>query len=193
MRAARAQCLTFDAELDPCTRRRLEPARLIDVSRRHIGIRPRPASPIPSELEFTRFCHTLGNRIRRVARGELEKLVSLDALYRALKVDPIDHRPAEPALVAVLGPRLARAALQLIAVVAARARIRGGDQLEPGRIRDRPARANDADDPVFERLAKRLQRLATELGELVQEQNATMRERYLSRMRHAAPATDQSR
>src|SRR5207248_11330819 len=65
------------------------------------------------------------------------------------------------------------------------------DQLEARRIRYGPARAHDADDSVFERLAQRLQRFTPKLRELVQEENAAMRKRHFARMRHAASAADQ--
>ena len=72
---------------------------------------------------------------------------------------------------------------------AARARVRRRDELEVGAGSQqlRPARASD-DAAVLEHLAQRLERAALELGQLVEEQHAAVRERDLAGPRRAAAA-----
>ena len=167
MGTARAQRLALDRRLDCRARRRLQPARLVDVARRHVGVRPGAPWAVAQSLAFARVGDLCCGRCRRFTRRKLEQLFPLDARDRALEVDAVDHRSAQPALVPVLRTRQARTALHFVPVVPAGARVRGRDQLEARRIRHGPARAHDADDSVFERLAQRLQRFTPELRELV--------------------------
>jgi hypothetical protein len=73
---------------------------------------------------------------------------------------------------------------------AAPALIRGRDELEAsGEVVD-AARARDADAPVLEGLAERLEHVLVELGQLVQEEDTAVGERDLARMRRAAAADE---
>ena len=66
------------------------------------------------------------------------------------------------------------------------------DELEASREERMPTDARDRDDAVLERLAERLQHRAWKLGQLVEQQNAAMRERDLSGARSRS-ATDHGR
>ena len=76
---------------------------------------------------------------------------------------------------------------------AARARVRGGDEHEAAGNTSRGLPAHDADAPVLERLAQRLQARARELGELVEEQDAAVGERDLARRRDRSAADEAGR
>ncbi len=65
-------------------------------------------------------------------------------------------------------------------------------ELKPAGELERVARADDAHRPVLQRLAQRLQRAAAELRQLVEEQDAVVGERHLTRARRVA-AADQPR
>jgi hypothetical protein len=67
----------------------------------------------------------------------------------------------------------------LVALEPARARVRGGDQREAGGELDRPHRARHDDPSVLEGLAEPLDRVAPELGELVEEEHPVVGERDL--------------
>jgi len=69
--------------------------------------------------------------------------------------------------------------------VAARARIQGRDEHDLGRKRERGLRAADGDHTVLQRLAQHLQRVAVELRQLVEKEDAVMRQADLARRRHA--------
>jgi hypothetical protein len=58
----------------------------------------------------------------------------------------------------------------------ARARVRGGDEGEPGWEHHRPHHPRDDHAPVLERLAEPFDRVAAELGELVEEQDTVVRQ-----------------
>ena len=72
--------------------------------------------------------------------------------------------------------------------VAARARVRGGDEHEARREDRRALAAHDRHAAVLQRLAQRLERRARELGQLVEEQHAVVGEARLARRRDRAAA-----
>ena len=76
--------------------------------------------------------------------------------------------------------------------MAAGARIHRSDELELRREIGLARRARDMDAATFERLAQGFEHAPIELGQLVEEQNALVRERDFARTRHAA-ATDERR
>ena len=73
----------------------------------------------------------------------------------------------------------------------ARARIGARDEQEVGGELERSRRAADADDPLFERLAQAFEHADRELGQLVEEQRAAVRERDLARSHARAAAADE--
>jgi len=70
---------------------------------------------------------------------------------------------------------------------------RGRDELEARRKHRPPARARDGDHAVLERLAQRLEDGALELGELVEQQDAAMRERRFAGPGPGTAADDRGR
>ena len=108
------------------------------------------------------------------------QLVFREPRHAQPQVDPVEQRTGEllPVLVHTIGP--AAAVATRIALEPARARIRGSDQGEPSRELDRAHRPGHDDAAILERLPQSLDRVATELGELVEEQHAVMCERYLA-------------
>ena len=72
------------------------------------------------------------------------------------------------------------AALAGIAEVAARTRIHGGQQLEPGGKNRLLPGSCDRDRARLERLAQRLEDIAIELGQLVEEQHPVMGTRHFA-------------
>src|SRR5581483_2940288 len=86
--------------------------------------------------------------------------------------------------------RRAGAFLRGVAAPAARAEVHRREELEPGRVDRPPLGAGDADDAVLDRLAERLERLAVELRELVEEEDAAVGEADLAGERGAAAADE---
>jgi len=69
-------------------------------------------------------------------------------------------------------------------------RIERRGECEAGRVGDRPRGAGDGDAPVFHRLAQHLERLAAELGDLVEEEDAVMLKTDFARPRDRAAADE---
>ena len=81
-----------------------------------------------------------------------------------------------------------------VAEPAARARVHRRDELERGRKRERPAAARDGYAPLFEGLAQRLEHVPAVLRQLVQEEDAAMRETGFTGTQPArAPSADEAR
>ena len=77
-----------------------------------------------------------------------------------------------------------------MAEIPARARVHRRDQAEPRRERDAAGGAGDAHPALFERLAQHLEGAAGELGQLVEEQDAVVRQRDLPGAGQAAAADE---
>src|SRR5438105_2740704 len=75
-----------------------------------------------------------------------------------------------------------------MAIVSARTRIHRCHKHEPAWILQRSQSSRDADGAVFQRLPEDLQNVLAELGQLIQEKHAVMRERDFARTRRAASA-----
>ena len=140
---------------------------------------------------LSRSAHPLANRRGRLgrARGQLDASRPRNSDDQ---VKAVEQRPRE--LVAKRGQPLGRArALGAgVAARATRAQVHRRDELEPRRVERLPGRPGDADDAVLERLAQRLERRPHELGQLVQEENATVREARLAGSRSRSAADDRS-
>ena len=78
-----------------------------------------------------------------------------------------------------------------VAVVAAGTGIHRGREHEPGGIRQAHRRAGDGHDAVLHRLPEHLEHVLAELGQLVEEQHAAVRQAHLARTRER-PAADQA-
>src|SRR2546421_496133 len=72
--------------------------------------------------------------------------------------------------------------------IAARAGVHRADQLKSRRILGLARGARNRDPAGLERLAQGFEHLAVEFRQLVQKQNAVVRERYFAGTRGAAPA-----
>src|SRR4029078_2104281 len=92
--------------------------------------------------------------------------------------DPVRRRTAHPTPIPFdLGDRAAATVLRIRAGEAARARVHGGDPLEARWEGHHSPGAGDQDATLLERQAERLEDVAVELGELVEEKDAVMRAR----------------
>src|SRR5207249_3920398 len=101
-----------------------------------------------------------------------EELLPGESGYGQSQVDPIEQRPRHLLLVEIGAVRVAAARLLRIALEPARARVCRGDEREPGRELRRAAGSSHHDSAVFQGLTQTFQRVAAELRELVQEQDA---------------------
>ena len=106
-------------------------------------------------------------------------------------VDAVGEGAAEPALIALDRERRA-AALGVGLAAPAGARVGGRDQHEAAGQPLPGARPGDRDRAGLQRRPQRLERVAAELAELVEEEDAAMGERRLARARRVA-AADQAR
>ena len=111
-----------------------------------------------------------------------------EARHLDVQVDAIEQRPRDAGEVTAHRRRRAAAAAGRIARIAAGAGIHGGDELEARRELAAPGGARDADRTGLERLAQRLEDVAAVLRQLVEKQDAAMRERYLARPQPPASA-----
>ena len=93
-------------------------------------------------------------------------------------VDPVQQRARQAAVVA---GEVGGGAATVLVAHPAWARVRRGDEHEPGRERHHLLAADDRHAAVLERLAQRLQARADELAQLVEEKDAVVGERRLSR------------
>ena len=96
-------------------------------------------------------------------------------------VDPVQQRARYLAPVAPDLFNTAPAAPAVVAIMAAGAGVHGGDQLKPGRVFGLSCSPGNADFTCFQWLPQGFEDRAVELRQLIQEQDAVMRQRYLSR------------
>ena len=111
---------------------------------------------------------------------------------REHEVDTVEERARDTVPVTIELHRRARALRGRIAAGAAGAQVHRPDELEARRERRAAADARDRDDAVFERLPQRLEGGTRKLGELVEQEDAAVRERDLARARRR-PAANQGR
>ena len=134
----------------------------------------------------------------RTARGRLAVALRAEVgrgerRHLDVQVDPVEERPGDLPAVARHVARRARAGVPRVSAEAARARVHRADEEEAGREGARPGGARDGDDAVLERLAQRLERVAPELGQLVEEEDAEVGERELARARVGSAARERRR
>src|SRR5207247_1563722 len=130
----------------------------------------RVAMPLP----LTRRDHPAADDARPLSRRRAKEFVLGEARDREAEVDPIQQRARQSMPVPVLLIRPTPADLARIAGEAARTGVGGRDQREPGGERHRSAGAGHDDRPVLERLPERLDRIAPELRQLIEEQDTAM-------------------
>ncbi len=106
------------------------------------------------------------------------------------EVEAVEQRPRELVAKGRQALRRACALGSRVAAARARAQVHGRDELKPGREDREAGGPRDRDAAVLEWLAQRLERGALELGQLVQEEHAPVREARLSRPRPGPAADD---
>src|SRR5690606_22486988 len=97
-----------------------------------------------------------------------------------MKVDPVEKRPRHARDVPMDHRRRAYTAVDRVAKKAARTWIHGADQHEARRIGQASTRTGNRDQPVFEWLPQRLEHVATELRQFVEEEDAVVGEGHLA-------------
>ena len=184
----RPESRSESARFDEPPRRDRGACRAIARSARPV-IRAFSRPPSRASLPRPRGSDPRGNHGRRLRVRPRDHGRRLHPRERHPDVDPVPERPGDPADVSLRHALRAPAAV-VLARVAARAWVRRGDELEARRQRGGPGRAGDRDAPILERLAQRLQHVARELGELVQEQDAAVGAGHLAGDRAATSAHD---
>lgn len=169
-------------ELGPA--RAVELAVVVDLARRQVLVE----FALPLALQVGRCLYARGNHGGALAFVGRSEDVGMDRGHFHLDIDAVQQRAGDAVLVTQADVCRAAAGHALVAVVAARAGIHGGDQLEVGGEVGMPCRARDGDVAGFHRLAQHVQHAAVELGQLVEEQHAAMGQRDLAGARHAAAA-----
>ena len=163
-------------------------ARAAELRQAHLRVAASGSKPVL--LALTRRDHPAPNA-RRVGRGRHAHVLRAGALDRDRDVDAVGERPAQLGAVTARRRRLAVALTGLLAAPT-RAGIGGRHEHEATRKLDRVTRTDDRHPTLLEGLAQRLERLARELPELVQEQHPAVGERDLPGPRRRA-AADQAR
>ena len=107
-----------------------------------------------------------------------------------MDVDAVEQRAGDLGHVALDHGRRAHALARLVVEVAAGAGIHGRGQHEARGKAERHGGARDGDGVIFERLAHDFEHVAGKLGQLVEEEQAVVRERDLAGARHDAAADE---
>ena len=124
----------------------------------------------------------------RLARFEAGELLEGDAGYVDVEVDAVEEGAADAALVALNGRHGAGAGFAFVAVEAAGTGVHGGHEHEVGGEGEGAGGAADGDDFVFEGLAQAFEVFGTELGQLVEEEDAAVGEADLAGAGHGSAA-----
>lgn len=160
----------------------VELAVVVDFARGHVLV----ALALALQLDIGRRLHAGGDHPRWFAVGIGRQDLGIDRSDFDLDIDAVQQRAGDAALVTLDDVRRAAADAADVAVVAARAGVHRGDQLEMRGEVGLPRGARNGDAARFQRLAQHVQHIARELGELVEKQHAPVRQRNLARPRHAA-------
>ncbi len=161
-----------------------------DSAREQLGGFFRPMQG-PGACARVRGLDAATDGVRSLSRGPLQ-VSSSRTRDRHQQVEAVEQRPRE--LVPVRGEARGRAgALRgRIAARPAWAQVHGRDELKSSREDDPAADSRDRDRSVLQRLAQCLERVPSELGELVEEEHAVVCEARLAWLR-ARPAADDRR
>ena len=148
----------------------LERAELADLPGRHPAVDLRALGAEPLGLAGAGLEH-LGQQVGRGrAGGHLGQLGEGDGGDLDVEVDPVEQGAGDPAQVLLDLRRRAATGAPRVGAIAARAGIHRGHQDELGGERRAPQGPADRHLAFLQRLAEDFQRLAIELGHLVQEQ-----------------------
>ena len=120
----------------------------------------------------------------------MQKLIGLWPLHIDPQIEPIEQWAGHSTVIARTRRRTTTTQ-PWPACRTARARVHRSDQNEARWQHGRTVGAAEADDAVFEGLTQRIEGNGRELAELIEEQNATMRHRDLTRTQRQGAATDQ--
>jgi len=125
-----------------------------------------------------------------IGGGGAEELAVGEGGHLDVEVDAVEQRTGDPAAIALNLTGVTDAAGVARAVEAAGTGIHGGDEHDAGRIGDGVAGSAQPDDAVLDGLAERFEHVPAELGQLVEEEHAVVRERDLAGSRNRAAADE---
>jgi hypothetical protein len=140
-------------------------------------------SRVAAPLSLPTFLNPLSYDRARLGVGFTEQIGRCEPGNAEPDIDPVEKRPGELLLVCEGASRQASTRPLRVTCVAARTRIRGGNECDPGRELHGSRGARHQDAPAFEWLAEPLEGIASELGDLIEEQDPVMRERHFARTR----------
>src|SRR5215210_2639610 len=148
---------------------------------------------LPLGLRLPGPAHALPYDPGRLAYALPPELLAREARHVHEEVHAVDEgaRDARPVAFDLAGRAPARP--PPVPRVPAGTRVHGTHERHPRRVTQRRRHPRDGDVPVFERLAQHLERPATELGELVEEEDPVVRERDLAGPRVAPPTGEPRR
>lgn len=171
---ARGEAQLRDRRAEQVAALSAEPAELAGLAVGHVGVVAGAAAVVAVGLPAAGRGDLLADlRARRAGRLALQFPVG-DGRDLDVDVDPVQERPAHLAHVFLnLGDRAVAVAPRIVAV-AARARIQGGDEHEIRRKSRRGECPGNRHRAIFKRLAEDFERLAVELGQLVEEQDSVV-------------------
>jgi hypothetical protein len=138
---------------------------------------------LPRNLHLPRALHALTDRFRGLGPDRGHELGFARRRDFELEVDAVGERARDPTAVARNALRRAAATAGAIATMSARAGIHRGDQLESRRELRLAGGARDRYAPGLQRLAQRLENVAVEFRQLIEEQDAQVSERNFPRPR----------
>src|SRR5438046_2159437 len=133
------------------------------------------ASAAPALARTRRFDPGADARRGLLGRGVVGERGDRHPRHLDVEIDAVEERPRHARAVAVDERRRAAAGAGAVAEVAAGARVHRRDQLKGGGEEDRARPARDADAPLLERLAERLEDVPPALRGLVPEEDALVR------------------
>ena len=143
------------------------------------------------ELALPRSLHTCTDDRARFPARTTRELIRRNRRHFDVNVDPIEQRSRDASAVTSHLFGRAMAFARVVTEIPARARIHRGNQGKARWKRNAERRARDGDATVLQWLTQRLERAAWKLQQLVEEQDAVMREANFARAWDAA-APDQS-
>ena len=166
----------------------VQDAEFAHFRRAHICIAADISSLEAPPLALAGRFHPETNGFRRFPKSLVAQLLILYPGDFDVDVDAVQQRAGDTLL--VLGDRAGGAGtlLDRIPIIAAGAGVHGSHQLEIGGESQRALRPADGDDLVLDGLAHHFQDTRAELGQLVQEEHAAVRQGNLAGMRPVAPA-----
>ncbi|MEZ5978935.1 MAG: hypothetical protein R3F34_12020 [Planctomycetota bacterium] len=180
-RRQRARAPGPGQQLDRPARQHRETVELrrVEPRVRHVALSLAHAQPRTVDADDARALRPQ-DRVRRRSALARDDVGGPWRLELDTQVDAVEDRPREPVPIAQHRAGRVAAAPRRVTEVAARTGVRGSDELEARGQLALGSRAHDRHGPRLERLSQRLDRLPSELRELVEEQDAEVRARDLA-------------